>query len=174
MTQKPEQDTGLPVSGNSSRPRRQRPELTPTQRALVLLVRREHSKKELKQKLEYKGVSSADAQATVEKLTEAGWQDDARFAEQWVRSKVSSGYGPLRIKAELKLHALSASAISSALDTVETSWSALAHEHIRRRFPSAFEQDRAAQRKAADHLLRRGFSMDHVRAALKCDFEDEY
>ena len=174
MTQKTEQDPVLPASGNSSRPRRQRPELTPTPRALGLLVRREHSKKELTRKLEAKGVAQEDAQAAVAKLTDAGWQDDTRFAELWVRSKVACGYGPVRIKAELRQHALTDEAIAAAFEVVESSWSALAHDHVRRRFPLAFKGDRNAQRKAADHLLRRGFSMDHVRAALKCDFEDKY
>ncbi len=174
MTRKAEQDPGLPASGNSSRPRRQRPELTPTQRALGLLVRREHSKKELARKLEAKGVAKEDARAAVAKLTDAGWQDDGRFAEQWVRSKVACGYGPLRIQAELRMHALTDEAISHAFATVEDSWPALAHEQVRRRFPQAFNADRNAQRKAAEHLLRRGFSMGHVQAALKCDFDDEY
>ena len=74
--------------------KRRRPELTPAQRALGLLVRREHSRKELTRKLTARGVEADDAQAAVERMTAEGWQDDARFAELLVRSRANNGYGP--------------------------------------------------------------------------------
>ena len=61
--------------------KRRRPELTPLQRALGLLVRRDHSRKELGRKLVARGVEPELAQAAVDKLTSEGWQDDERFAE---------------------------------------------------------------------------------------------
>ena len=48
-----------------SRRRKQR-ELTPLQRALALLVRREHSRKELTRKLAERGIESEAASAAVE------------------------------------------------------------------------------------------------------------
>ena len=68
--------------------RRRRPEPTPTQRALGLLTRREHSGQELTRKLVSRGVEAGDAQAAIDKLVAAGWQDDSRFAASVVRSSL--------------------------------------------------------------------------------------
>src|SRR5690606_41972184 len=53
---------------------------SPAQRALSLLVRREHSRPELTRKLLARGVAEADAAEAVARMAEAGWQDDQRFA----------------------------------------------------------------------------------------------
>ena len=159
---------GCDAAVPSSAPmRRRRPELSPTQRALGLLTRREHSRQELTRKLTSRGVESDDAVAVVEKLTKAGWQDDARFAELLVRSRANTGYGPVRIRAELATHAVSVEIIATVLDGFEGDWSGNASDLLRRRQPAALSGDRATQRKAADFLLRRGFGMEHVWAALR-------
>ncbi|PNS07747.1 regulatory protein RecX [Solilutibacter silvestris] len=159
---------GTTADGASSRPRRRtRPEPSPAQRALGLLVRREHSRKELLQKLTIRGVPVAEADAAVAKMVSAGWQDDTRFAESLVRSRASSGYGPRRIRAELGTHDLDGDHSMAALDSLEMDWTAQARDLIRRRHPAALDGDRAAQRKAADFLFRRGFSMDQIRAAIR-------
>ena len=95
--------------------RRRRPPPTPTQRALGLLTRREHSRRELERKLTARGVDAGDAQAAVAKLADAGWQDDARFAESLLRSRIASGYGPRHIRAELGTHGLDDGAIEAAM-----------------------------------------------------------
>ena len=151
------------------KPRRTRPEPTPTQRALGLLVRREHSRKELTRKLTARGVERDDAVAAVDKLEAAGWQDDSRFAESLVRSRIATGYGPIRIRAELGMHSLDREAVAAALDTAEVDWDDIARDLVRRRFGA--ELDRAQQRKAADWLLRRGFTGAQVRAATRFDPE---
>lgn len=151
--------------------KRRRPELTPAQRALGLLVRREHSRKELTRKLTARGVEADAAQSAVERMTAEGWQDDARFAELLVRSRAANGYGPLRIRAELGTHGLDRDTVVAAMEAYDGDWTANARDLARRRFPGRLD-DRAIQRKAADFLLRRGFSGDQVRAAVRLD-EDE-
>jgi regulatory protein len=152
--------------------RRPRPEPTPTQRALGLLVRREHSRRELTRKLTARGVEKDAAVAAIDKLEAAGWQDDGRFAESLVRSRASAGYGPLRIRAELGMHALGREAVGSALDSIEVDWDALARDLVRRRFGDDVASDRDRQRKAADWLMRRGFTGAQVRAATRFDPDD--
>jgi len=152
-------------------PRRQRPEPAPSQRALGLLSRREHSARELERKLGARGVEATEARATVDKMREAGWQDDTRFAELLVRSRASAGQGPLRIRAELATHGLDQEAAAAALAAFEEAgpadWVALASDQIRRRFASALTGDRVTERKALEFLLRRGFSMSQIRAAIQ-------
>jgi regulatory protein len=152
--------------------RRQRPELSPNQRALGLLVRREHSRKELTRKLAARGVEAEQAQAAVDRMTAEGWQNDARFAEQLVRSRAGGGYGPLRIRAELGTHGLDREAIQAAMDAFEGDWAENARDLVRRRFGAALG-DRAQQRKAAEFLIRRGFGGDHVRAATRFDPDED-
>jgi regulatory protein len=152
--------------------RRRRPELTPSQRALGLLVRREHSRRELTRKLAARGVEADAARTAVERMTAEGWQDDARFAEQLVRSRAGNGYGPLRIRAELGTHGLDREAVAAALDTWDGDWSESARDLVRRRFPGGLD-DPTARRKAADLLARRGFSGDQIRAATRFDPDED-
>lgn len=171
MTQPPGDDAG------TGRPRRRRgtTELTPAQRALGLLVRREHSSKELARKLQAKGVSQGDAKATVERMTEAGWQSNERFADNLVRSRAAQGHGPVRIRAELATHGLGEEAIQAALDSFEEDWARLAHDMVQRRFGEALHEDRPLQRKAGEFLIRRGFSIDQMRRATgSSPFDDDF
>jgi regulatory protein len=154
-------------SSSSAQKRRRRPEPSPTQRALGLLTRREHSRQELARKLAHRGVEAADAQTAIDKLAAAGWQDDARFAASVVRNRANAGYGPAFIRAELGMHGLGSEAVVLAMEGFEGDWMDNARDLLARRHPKALAGDRAAQRKAADFLLRRGFSMEHLRGALR-------
>lgn len=166
---------GAAESGTGA-PRRRRPEPTPAQRAMGLLVRREHSRKELARKLEARGVEGDEAAATVERLAEAGWQDDERFATGLARQRALSGYGPLRIRAELSTHGLGDDAIRAAFEALAESgdddWLASALDLVRRRHGPGVAADPALRRKAADFLFRRGFDGDTVRAATAFDFDE--
>ena len=148
------------------RPRR---ETTPAQKALALLVRREHSRPELTRKLLARGVPSEEAEAAVAKMSESGWQDDARFACSLARSRVAGGYGPLRIRMELESHGLAGPAIEAAFAALaeagDDDWERRARELVRRRFG----HDLGAlplRRKAQEFLLRRGFEGDCVRLVV--------
>lgn len=163
---------GGDVASLSSSPRRRRPDLTPTQRAMGLLTRREHSRRELARKLTSKGVEPDQAKTVVDALSASGWQDEARFAELLVRSRASAGHGPVRIRAELGTHGLGSEIIAAALDGFDGDWAENAHDLLRRRHPAALTGDRVIQRKATDFLLRRGFSMEQIWRAMD-GFEQE-
>ncbi len=160
-------------TSSSARNRRRRPEPSPTQRALGLLTRREHSRKELARKLAGRGVETAEAAAVVERLADAGWQDDARFAESLVRNRAAAGYGPGWIRAELGAHGLGGEAVSAALGSFEGDWNDVARDLVRRRFGDATLRDIAQRRKALDLLLRRGFAMEQARAALHATADED-
>ncbi|RYF31519.1 MAG: regulatory protein RecX [Comamonadaceae bacterium] len=163
-------EAALPSSGSRKRKVR---ELTPVQRALALLVRREHSRKELTRKLGERGIERAAAIEAVDKLTHDGWQSDARFAEMLVRTRVAHGQGPLRIRAELGTHGLDCATIEAAMAGVDIDWWQTAHDLAQRRFGlDLAAADSGLRRKAADFLYRRGFDGDTVRAALRGGQED--
>ncbi|WP_202840241.1 recombination regulator RecX [Luteimonas saliphila] len=154
------------------RPRRKRPQPTATQRALGLLTRREHSRKELTRKLTMRGVDPGEVEAAVERLAGEGWQDDARFAESLVRGRAASGYGPRHVRAELGTHGLDGDAIAAAMGAFEADWTELARDLVRRRFGDAGPRDPVQRRKAAELLMRRGFDGDCIRVATRFDPDD--
>jgi regulatory protein len=147
--------------------RRRRPEPTPLQRALGLLTRREHSQQELTRKLVQRGVEGAEAEAVVERLKDAGWQNDERFAESLMRNRAGSGYGPAYIRAELKTHGLSSGQVDTVMSTFEGDWQTSVHGLLQRRYPQALAGNMDVQRKAVDFLLRRGFPLELVRDVLR-------
>ena len=169
MTQSPV-DEGTPES-ERKRPARKTRELSATQRALGLLTRREHSRKELTRKLTSRGMDAVEVETAVAKLAQDGWQNDSRFAEAVVRSRASNGYGPLRIRAELSTHGLDSQAIASALETFHGDWAETASDLVRRRYGPVAALDLTQRRKAADFLIRRGFDGASVRAAIRADFD---
>ncbi|HEY0662457.1 MAG TPA: regulatory protein RecX [Lysobacter sp.] len=161
-----------PAGGGQKANRRASREPSATQRALGLLTRREHSRKELTRKLTSRGMDAAEVEAAVGKLADAGWQNDARFAESLVRSRVAGGYGPLRIRAELATHGLDQDAVERAFNSFDGDWAEQARDLVRRRFGPVVD-DFAWRRKAADFLIRRGFPSGSVRAAIALDIGDD-
>jgi len=139
-----------------------RPPIDPYQKALGLLVRREHSLHELERKLADRGAEPAQSEDALDRLVELGFQDDGRFARALARTRAVAGYGPQRIRAELGTHALTAEQIAVALDACETDWPAAARELVSRRYPGSRLSDPRQRRKAIEFLLRRGF--DHASA----------
>ncbi len=71
--------------------------------AMDLLARREHTRKELARKLSKKFRAVPEiVEEELDKLKAEGLQSDARLAEVFIRSRVSRGQGPVKIKMELR------------------------------------------------------------------------
>lgn len=156
----------------SGRRKRRVIEQTPLQRALALLVRREHSRKELSRKLQARGIEREAVDAAVSRLADEGWQDDGRFAELLVRSRGNDGYGPVHIRAELGTHGLDGDQIEVAMATFEGDWAENARQLVQRRFGETGPTDLVQRRKAADMLARRGFDGGCIRHATRHDPQD--
>lgn len=137
-----------------------------------LLGRREHSARELSGKLRQGGVEPELTAELVESLAEDGWQSDPRFAASRIQNRIAQGYGPIRIAAELRVAGLPDAMIREAMEAADCDWTALCVDCYQRRFrqPPA---DRAERQKRHNHLAARGFSGEHIRAALQGDPDDE-
>jgi regulatory protein len=155
-----------PSSGSPGAPSTPREEPSPYQRALGLLVRREHSRKELTRKLVAKGVDRDALEPALDILSRQDFQNDTRFAAALARSRAAAGYGPVRIRAELATHGLPREAIADAIEACERDWTDSALDVATRRFGGKDLRDPAARRKALDFLLRRGFEQRGAQAAL--------
>ena len=142
------------------------------EKALGLLARREQSKRELRRKLDQGGYAGDEADAALSRLADQHYQDDDRFAGVLLRNRASQGYGPLRIRMELKTHGLSDAAIRRLLDGAEVDWNASAAAQLRRHYGGKPAMDRAEQGKRAQFLLRRGFAAATVRYATHAEVDD--
>jgi regulatory protein len=103
-------------------------------RALGMLARREYSQRELRTRLERAGCDEAESQAAIAQLQGQHYQDDQRFGEMLVRTRVGQGYGPARIRVELRSHALTDAAIQALLDAAAVDWIDLARAQLRKKY----------------------------------------
>ena len=153
------------VSSRAGGDRRQAA-IDPRRKAMELLTRREHSRQELERKLVARGFDDEAARDAVEDMAARGWQDDTRFAHALARTRLISGHGPIRIRAELRQHGVASDAIDAALDACEVDWNALADDVLHRRFGSRKPETRQETARRGAFLQRRGFDLDAIRHAL--------
>ena len=69
---------------------------------LRLLARREHSRRELLDKLALRGFNRDEVEPVIAEMAEQNWQNNQRYAECYVRQRIQSGYGPMRLRYELQ------------------------------------------------------------------------
>ncbi|HZX71311.1 MAG TPA: regulatory protein RecX [Rhodanobacter sp.] len=149
----------------------EKPRRSAYDKALGLLVRREHSQRELQAKLRQGGYEVGEATAAIGRLGEQHYQDEQRFAQALVRSRLSQGYGPLRLRAELKSHAMPAAMIRECIDAADIDWDEVAAAQLRRRYGGAGTKDPAERAKRAQFLLRRGFAAATVRSVTHAEVD---
>ena len=152
--------------------KKQRDERSAYDRGLTMLARREHSQRELRARLERGGYDEAEAGEAIKRLGEQEYQDDNRFGEMVLRARIAQGYGPSRIRAELRSHGLDEGAIRSLLDQADADWNASAAAQLRKKYGSKPATDHAERGKRAAFLLRRGFSAATVRAVTHAQIDD--
>jgi regulatory protein len=150
----------------------EKPKASAYNKALGLLARREHSRRELRQKLARSGYARDEAGEALDRLGEQHYQDDGRFAETLIRHRSSQGYGPMRLRAELKSHGLSDARIRDLLDAADIDWTEYAAGQLRRRYGAAGTTDAAERARRAQFLLRRGFPAATVRSVTHADVDD--
>jgi regulatory protein len=104
-------------------------------------------------------------------IAPGNWSD-ARYAGLLVRSRISQGYGPLRISAELSSRGIDAALIHSALAEAEPDWSSVIRKVYERRYDAAPE---SAKERASRYrfLAARGFTSDQIRAVMQGLAEDD-
>ena len=157
-------------------------------RALQWLAQREHSRMELHRKLlthalaeaapiddapfgasrsragaEVRAAAAERVQALLDWLEANHHLCDERFAESRVHARASR-FGNLRIRSELKQHAVALTA--DAADALKNSELARAQSVCERRF-AGVEPTPAARARQARFLAGRGFSPDTIRRVLR-------
>ena len=90
--------------------------------ALRLLSRREHSRFELATKLSQRGFCKTEVNDVIIECQRLGLQSDERFVESFCSHRIRQGYGPLRIREELKSKQIASELIDEALCQEEDNW----------------------------------------------------
>ena len=94
--------------------------------AMDLLARREHSYAELQRKLRQRGAPSDLAEIELDRLVEDGLLSDERFCEAYIYARSQRGYGPARLREELRQRGVSESLVERSLAEADQDWQALA------------------------------------------------
>ncbi len=133
------------------------------------LSRRDHSRREVEQKLRLKGFDSATYDNLLDAFEEQGLLDDQRFAENLVRRRLRTNpEGPGMLKQRLYAKGIDRKIIATVLDNLlndEVIWEAC-----------CTVGDKLSRRKEGnklrDAMLRKGFRWDMVRAYLNDESRD--
>jgi regulatory protein len=135
--------------------------------ALRLLARREHARAELAMKLEQRGHEGNLIARVLSDLEERGLLSNERFAEEYVRYRYNRGYGPLRIRAELRERGVDDGITGPLLDDPELDWVAAARAAWLKRFGNAAGGSLPERQRQQRFLNYRGFTGEQIRAVLR-------
>ncbi|HLV77185.1 MAG TPA: regulatory protein RecX [Marinobacter sp.] len=134
--------------------------------ALRLLARREHSRLELTLKLRQRKIESPLIDQVLDEFEAEDWLSDQRFAESYARQRIETGYGPLRIQAELQQRGIHHSP-GTLMAVTDAQWAASATRLRARRFGlGQLDSDLKEKARQARFLGARGFAHQHIDHAL--------
>lgn len=141
--------------------------------ALRLLAMRDHSEKELRQKLHKKQYVEAEIADALSFCKKNGWIQEQKVAENFLQQCVLKGYGWLRICAQAKLRGIDANRLSFAVKNGGYDWDALASAELKRRMRNVplFPLSTKERQKWQNYLLRRGFSYTQIEKAFLLLFQ---
>lgn len=122
------------------------------------------SKKELTRRLVKKGSDEADAQAAADWLEDIGAVDDAGYAAAVARHYGGKGYGPQRVREELRRRGVDRSLWDEALEEMPETAEIL--DGLIQKKCRGELSDPKEKKRVSDALLRRGFAWSDVKAAM--------
>jgi len=140
--------------------------------ALNLLSARPYAVRALHRKLIQKEYPAADADDAVRRLVDAGLLDDAKYAEQYARSKiVSSGTSKRRLQQDLYRKGIkpdvATSAIAQVIDDEEIDTAAVVERVARKKLAQLGDlEPLVLRRRLFGFLARRGYDVDEIKRVV--------
>jgi regulatory protein len=140
--------------------------------ALNLLAARPYSTRALQRKLIQKEYSAADADDAVRRLVANGLLDDAKYAEQYARSKMlATGASKRRLTQNLYRKGIKADVASSAIDNVvadeEIDTEAMIERVARKKLAQLGDlEPLVLRRRLFGFLARRGYDVDEIKRVV--------
>jgi len=131
---------------------------------LHLLSRREHSKKELLQKLVSKGYKPERILTVIDELAQEGWQDDLRYSENYIRSRILKGYGPIHITHGLRQNGidLAQANLDMIVQATAGSWMSLLEQVYSYKYGEDNQLVVNEWAKRSRFLIQRGFTVSMI------------
>ncbi len=127
-----------------------------------LLARREHSRAELRQKLTGRGYEAAVVDTVLERLQAQHLQSDQRYVESYVTARSGRGYGPQRIRAELRERGIDAEQAERALAGLSEQRAVLIRDVWYKKFRGRMPADYRERARQMRFLQQRGFSSEDI------------
>ncbi|MGY4675906.1 recombination regulator RecX [Ursidibacter arcticus] len=143
---------------------------TPIQYLVYLLSKRDYSEAELRQKLILKEFETEEIDDAISQVQEKNWQSDERFCSHFIRYRSQQGYGPNRLKFELKQKGIKDWLISQELENCEVDWFEQAEILFNKKRP--ISRDIKAKQKIWRYMLSRGFNNDHFSHLMELDYDE--
>lgn len=132
------------------------------------LARREHSQKELLQKILPKfPEQKALIFTALEQLVDDNLQSDQRFAEAFIRARVARGYGAGRIALELAQRGINDALVDEVLLASGVVWHDLLLEQFEKKYQSVLPKTLEEKAKLQRFFLHRGFSHQQIKGLFK-------
>ncbi len=149
------------------------------EKALYLLEHRNHSQRELTEKIARTAASWEAAEAAAGQMEELGLVDDQAYARDRAREMfLRKRWGPLRVKQELRRKGIDGELIEELLEEYrQRDEGGLVAENVRAVLEtkySGWREDEKQRRRAFAALQRRGYSYEEIREGMAWDeFEAE-
>ncbi|WP_445366464.1 regulatory protein RecX [Methylomonas sp. BW4-1] len=129
---------------------------------LRLLARREHSRRELLDKLALRGFDREDVEPVIDQIAEQNWQNDARYAEAYVRQRIQNGYGPMRIRYELQQRGINDADLDAQAEA-QGGWQNVLLDVYSRKYDDEKLLTQNEWLKRSRFLQQRGFSGEMIK-----------
>ena len=136
--------------------------------AIYSLAMREHSRKELYNKLQKKEyVEGVDIEKLLDELEEKNYLNEQRFAESFLRYRSSKGQGSVKITSELYSRGINRNLIDQTFEKSEINWFNKAKEQLEKKFGKEKSIDFKEKCKRMRFLSSRGFSSEIVHSIVE-------
>ncbi len=138
------------------------------EKALYLLEHRNHSKKELTDKIARTAASREAAKAAADRMEELGLIDDEAFARQFARELFTrKRYGAGRVRQELRLKGIDGELVDQLLEEYGGEEEALENiQAVLEKKYAGWAEDEKIRRRAFAALQRLGYSFERIRQAM--------
>jgi regulatory protein len=138
-------------------------------KAMDLLARREHLRSELRLKLNSRFEDKAEICRVLDQLEQDDLLSDQRFVEAYLLYRANRGYGPERIREELRRKGAGKEVVADLLHACDRDWAQLARQARLKKFGPQPPQDFKEKSRQLRFLQYRGFGGELASQAFVDD-----
>ncbi len=134
---------------------------------LKILARREHSRLELRTKLQAKGFRSAVCDDVIDELAEQNLQSDCRFAKYYAKERMVKGFGPLLIGMELNQKGIADYPLDDLAEEEFDGWTKLLQNIYDKKYGALTWENQREKFKRMRFLQTKGFPSELIQRFIK-------